>query len=212
MERELKMIKRKITMILFLLSALAILIVVALTSGKLNFEFYSKMSDDEWIELEYYNGKRENYLGKYPGDIFCNVYNLKGIEKNELLYLDGSYVVGAGSNRYTKILLNKEFDEPTKRLSIKQILITKTDNSTVRIDDRVILNQIEQVLKNQAGDPCGLLLLEFNTRVCFESECDLSWKCIIEKRNDGSICLIGYNQKECQFRCFNVTSILDEVY
>jgi len=206
------MVKRGFTGILILLSALVLIIIVSLKSCQSGFEFYSRISDDEWLELEFYDGKRDEYLGKYPGDIFCNVYNLKGIAKNELLYLDGSYVVGAGSNRYTKILLNKEFDEPTKRLTIKQILITKTDNATVRIADRVILNQIEQVLKNQVGDLCDLPLSEFNTRVCFESECDLSWGCIIEKRNDGSICLIGYDQKKCQFRCFNVTSILAEAY
>ena len=206
------MVKREFAKILILLSALILIIIVSFKSCQSGLEFYSRMSDDEWLELEFYDGKRNEYLGKYPGDIFCNVYNLKGIAKNELLYLDGSHMVGFGSNRYTKILLNKEFEEPIKRLAIKQIWITKTDNSTVRIDDRVILNQIEQILKNQAGDPCDLPLSEFNARVCFEVECDLSWACVIEKRNDGSICLIGYDQKNCQFRCFNVTSILDEVY
>ena len=73
------MVKREFTRILILLSALVLIIIVSLTSCQSSFAFYSKISDDEWLELEFYDGKRNKYLGKYPGNIFCNVYNLKGI-------------------------------------------------------------------------------------------------------------------------------------
>lgn len=206
------MVKREFTRILILLSALVLIIIVSLKSCQSGFEFYSKISDDEWLELEFYDGKRNEYLGKYPGNIFCNVHNLKGIVENELLCLDGSHVVGFGSNGYTKILLNKAFDEPIKRLPIKQIVITNADGSAINIADAKTLNQIEYVLHNHAGDVCYSSVDKFNAAIYFDIDCELLWSCIIEKRNDDSIYLIGYNQKEYKFREFDVTNILRNIY
>ena len=199
-----------VLLILFTILCLAVALFI-MKHIRSNFEYYSGISDYEWVELEYYNGNPHKYLGKYPDNIFCNVYDLDGCHPNELLYLSGSDVVGFGSNKYSKILLNKEFEEPLKRLAIKEIVITKPDNSTIKIDDVTTLNQIEQVLKNQTGDTYSFDFDQFNASVYFGVDCDLFWSCVLEKRTDGSLHLIGYDQKKLEFRDYDMTSILSDI-
>ncbi len=206
--------KRKLiihlSVILIVLALVTLLLMSLLKECNSSFKYYTDIANYEWIELECYSGKPQKYLGKYPDDIFCNVHNFKGVAKNELLYLKGSDIVGFGSNEYTKIIMNDEFEEPVKRLSIKEIVIVKSDNSTIKITDTTILKQIEQVLKNQTGNTCYSLFDKFNASVYFNVSCDLSWSCIFEKRTDNSIHLIGYDQKKLEYRDYDVTDIFGD--
>lgn len=200
-----------ISVILIVLVFIGLFVISSFKSCQSNFKYYIDISNYEWIELEHYSGKPKEYLGKYPNNIFCNIYGLEGIDENELLYLNGSGMIGFGSNEYTKIIMNDEFEEPIKRFPIKEIVITNSESSTIKIEDVTILNQIERVLKEQTGNTYSSFLSgKFNTTVYFDVSCDLSWSCVFEKRTDNSIHLIGYDQKQQEFRDYDVTDIFDD--
>lgn len=184
------------------------------------FRPYTELSDNEWIELEFecYNCDLDEYLGKYPGAEWGNVYSMKGFSSNDLLYVEFYYPTG-GTSEY--IFLDKELEEPVKWLTIKEIVITKSDDSNVKIVDELIINQLEDVLKNQIGSEYRnpnynydnyYEFVDLNTSVYFDVECDLSWKCAIEKRANDAIYLIGYDQKNAVWLEYDVTDLLSGIY
>lgn len=176
-------------------------------------EYYDELYDYEWADLEFYSAKEHKFLAKHPDNGSCNVFNLKGIPENEMLYLNGFITVFASSysDEYAAIIMNTEFDEPVKRFPIKKIIITKPNGSEMKIKDKTILNQIEEVLQNSAGSIHGYVE-DFNTSVYFDVDCDMSWLCIIEERTDGSIYLIGFDEKKEEFLEYDVTDILESVW
>lgn len=175
-------------------------------------EYYDELYDYEWEDLEFYSAKAHKYLAKHPGNGSCNVYNMKGISENEMLYLHG-FITGFAStylDEYSAIIMNTEFEEPVKRFPIKKIIITKPNGSKMKIKDKTILNQIEEVLQNSAGS-VHEYVEDYNASVCFDVDCDLSWLCFIEERTDGSIYLIGFDEKTKRFVEYDVTDILESV-
>ena len=80
----------------------------------------------------------------------------------------------------------------------------------MKIKDKTILNQIEEVLQNSAGS-VHEYVEDYNASVYFDSDCDLSWLCIVEERTDGSIYLIGFDEKTKRFVEYDVTDILESV-
>ena len=137
-----------------------------------------------------------------------NVHSLKGFSSNDLLYVEFYYPVG-DTREY--IFLDKELEEPIKWLTIKQIIITEPDGSTVKIVDTSILSRVKEVLQNQTGSEY-YYTDSLNTVVYFDVECDLSWKCAIEKRVNDAIYLIGYNHKNAVWLEYDVTDLLSGIY
>ena len=199
--------RKSLFILIFVFLIITTIVFLSLKSYQSNFKFYQGISDT-WIELECYHAKPQKYLGKYPEDIFCNVYSLKGISKKSLLYLDGSDMIGFGSSHYTKILMNSNIEEPIKNFSIKQILIREYDDSTIKITDKAVLNKIEQVLKNQPTDICDFSFDRFNSSVYLDVGCCLNWTCAFEKQGDIYARLIGFDQKKNEFVYYDIANIL----
>lgn len=202
-----KRVYSPIAVILIAFIVIVLFVTLSLKGCRAMFSYYTDISDEEWMELFFYNANPGKHLGKYPDNIFCNVYNLKDVAENELLYVDGF----EGSEEPI-IFLNKEFDEPIKRFSIKKIIITKSDNAIIEIDDITILDQIGQMLQNEKGISISSFSGEYNASIYFDVACDLRWSCAVERKEDGSIHLIGYEQKGSQFLDYDVSNILDEIY
>ncbi|MBO4733298.1 MAG: hypothetical protein J5662_02355 [Clostridia bacterium] len=201
--------RKSIFILIFGFLIITTAVFLSLKSCQSNFKFYQGISDT-WIELECYHAKPQKYLGKYPEDIFCDVYSLKGISKESLLYLDGSDMIGFGSSRYTKILMDANIEEPIKSFSIKQILIKEYDDSTIKITDKAVLSRVEQVLKKQPTDICDFSFERFNSSVYLDVECGLNWTCAFEKQGDTYAYLIGFDQKKNQFVYYDVANILKD--
>ena len=200
-----------ISSLIFLLAIVSLFVFLFVKYFCTPTEYYDEVYDYEWDSLEFYSAKEHKFLAKYPGCGFCNVFNLKGIPENEVLYLT---LTGPYPSTYlddnVAIIMNTEFEEPVKRFPIKKIIITKPNGSEMKIKDKTILNQIEELLQNSDGS-VHEYVEDFNTSVYFDVGCDLSWLCIIEERTDGSIYLIGFDEKTEEYMEYDVTDILESV-
>ncbi len=200
-----------ISIIFIFLAVVSIPVLLLKKSFTTPTEYYDEVYNYEWDSLGFYSAKPENHLAYYPESTFCSVYNLKGIPENEVLYLTltGEYSPTHLDDNVA-IIMNIEFEEPVKRFPIKEIIITKPNGSEMKIKDKTILNQIEEVLQNSTGS-VHEYVEDFNTYVYFDVDCDMSWLCIIEERTDGSIYLIGFDEKTGEFVEYDVTDILESV-
>lgn len=206
-----------LSIVLIILAVVGIQAVLLKKSFNTPIEYYNELYDYEWEGLEFYSAKEHKYLAKDPDNGFCNVYNMKGISENEMLYLNGFITVYASTylDDNVAIIMNTEFEEPVKRFPVKKIIITKPNGSEMKIKDKNILKQIEEVLQNSAGSVHEYeyeRVYDYNTSVYFDVDCDMSWLCIIEERTDGSIYLIGFDEKTNEFVEYDVTDILESVW
>ena len=203
-----------ISITIVILAVVGIQAVLLIKSFNTPIEYYNELYDYEWEGLDFYSAKKHKYLAINPDNGFCNVYNMKGIPENEMLYLHGFITVFDNTylDEQAAIIVNTEFEEPVKRFPIKKIITTKPNGSEMKIKDKTILNQIEDVLQNSAGSVHEYMgVYNYNTSVYFDVDCDMSWLCIIEERADGSIYLIGFDEKTKRFVEYDVTDILESV-
>ena len=76
-----------ISITIVILAVVGIQAVLLIKSFTTPIEYYNELYDYEWEGLDFYSAKKHKYLAINPDNGFCNVYNMKGIPENEMLYL-----------------------------------------------------------------------------------------------------------------------------
>lgn len=203
---------RKISKLSVAVTAVLILLcmcTVFLFSGcSIKTEYYSEMSNHEWISLRYYECNAGSHLGKSPDNFLDEVFEVKAVSPNKLLYIEHHSLWG---ETIPELLWNSALDEPIRTFPINKITIgTGTDSPTIINDDQT-LQRLSELLKTDGISFENHYGLETNTVIDLVEESEFVWMCNISQRADGAVILTCYSQEAEQYQYYDVTDIVGKI-
>lgn len=173
-----------------------------------NPEYYSEMSNHEWISLRYYECNVGTHLGKSPDNFLDEVFEVKAVSPNKLLYIEHHSLWG---DTIPELLWNSALDEPIRTFPINKITIGTGTDSPIIINDDQTLQRLSELLKTDGISFKNNYGLETNTVVELVEEGGLVWMCNVSQRADGLVFLTWYNQEAEQYQYYDVTDIVGKI-
>ena len=176
--------------------------------GEMGTSQYDAMpSSDEVIQLQYYSGEAGELLGHDPEQYLNKVFELEGMETEDYLCTISSYYYTGAVT--PKFIMRRTAAEPIERYPISQIVIYRAGGEKTTINDKKILNKIQEMRKTNTYEVYDHVHAdEVNARVYFDLPCKLVWSCRILKTDDNRVYLFCYDEKLEQWHKYDVTRIL----